>query len=505
MGVLIGLFRLLRWLTICTLWFLKWTGLFSFWLARRILRHRRTSHGSARWARLWDLLFGGVWLPSSGLIVAQAFGRFIRHRGEGAVLAYAPMGSGKGVGLVVPNLLDYPGAVICTDPKGENLAITGRWRGTIGPVYRLDTQNPETSHCLNPFDMIRVGTHHEADDIAALADLLVTPEAADSHWDTSSRQLITMLVGYVISTKPQSLWTLSYVRHLIALGGEEFQCEVEQMATCGNSMVEEEARVTLAGLQHDETRLVVKNTAKALQFWSRDRIGGRLTSQSDFSLLDMHTTPMTVYIVVPEDKLKIYQPFLRLMMGCALAAAVRGKEFSMPTHKPLLLVDEFPALGRLEALEAGIGYLRAYARVMLILQDLGQLRRIYGHDSAVSFIAASGCQVAFNINDNDTAQLVAAAIGNTTVLSRSSGASQPFGALLQQNFQAGYAESGRPLQDISEVRRLPRRRCLVFMPGAVQFPIYARKVRYYKVWRWRGRWDSWRRKPDRLEPARLAA
>jgi type IV secretion system protein VirD4 len=456
------------------------------------LRRRPVSHGSARWATLFELIRGGVWARSAGLIVAAAHGAFIRYRGEGAVLAYAPMGSGKGVGLVIPNLLDYRGAVICTDPKGENLAVTGRWRSTMGPVYRLDTQHPDGSHCFNPFDMVRVGTHHEADDIAALADLLVTPESLESHWDTSARQLICMLIGYIIKAKPPALWTLSTVRHLVALGGEAFEYELEQMAICGNSLVEEEARVTLAGIQHDETRSVIKNTAKALQFWSRDRIGGKLTSRSDFSFLDMHSTPMTVYVVVPEDKLKIYQPFLRLMMGCALAAAVRGKEFPVPKYKPLLLVDEFAALGRVEALEAGIGYLRAYARVMLILQDLGQLRRIYGHDSAASFVAASGCQVTFNINDNDTAQLVTSAIGNTTVFSRSIGASQPSGTFLHQHFQAGHSESGRPLHDVSEVRRLPHRRCLVFTPTAVRFPIYARKVRYYKVRRWRGRWDGWR-------------
>jgi type IV secretion system protein VirD4 len=426
-----------------------------------------------------------------GLIVGKSWHGFLRHRGEGAVLVFAPMGSGKGVGVVIPNLLDHPGSVICTDPKGENLAVTGRHRATLGPVFRIDAQHPELSHRLNPFDLIRVGSHHAADDIAALADLLVIPESVDGHWDTSARQLLAMMIGYVIHTRPPELWTLATVRQMIAQSASGFAHELELMARCGNVLVEEEARITLAGLDHDETRSVIKNTAKTMQFWSQDRIGGVLTASSDFDLMQMHTGVISVYVVVPEDKLKIYQPFLRLMMGSALAAAVRGKELPRPRHKPLLLVDELAALGRLDALEQGIGYLRAYTRTLLVLQDLGQLRRVYGVDSAQSFLAASGCQVAFNVNDNVTAQELAETIGRTTVLSRSQGTSQSSTELLRHQQQAGRSESGRLLYDPSEIRRMRRTHCLIIMGGAVAYPILARKVRHYRERIWRGRWDTW--------------
>ncbi|MER9414075.1 type IV secretory system conjugative DNA transfer family protein [Mesorhizobium sp. M0589] len=493
MQILVWTFRLISAVMIATFWLTRKLGIGLFWLLRRLLRRRPTSHGSARWAKLGDLLRGGVWARRTGLIVGKAYGGLLRHRGEGAVLVYAPMGSGKGVGLVVPNLLDYQGAVICTDPKGENLAVTGRWRATLGPVHRLDAQNPESAHCFNPFDLIRVGTHHETDDIEALADLLIISESSEGHWDTSARHMICMLIGYIIYAKPRWMWTLSSVRQLIALDTPNLEYELRLMADCGNTIVAEEARVTLAGFNHDETRSVIKNTAKALQFWSQDRIGGVLTSRSDFNFLDMHRMSMTVYVVVPEDKLKIYQPFLRVMMGCALIAAVRGKDYPVPEHKPLLLIDECAALGRLEALESGIGYLRAYARTMLILQDLGQLHRIYGQHAAQSFMAASGCQVAFNINDNDTAQMMANALGNATIMSASQGTSQANDAVLRHQVQAGKSESGRALLDPAEIRRLKSRHCIVLMGSAVAFPIRAVKIRFYKVRRWRGRWDVWRR------------
>lgn len=461
-----------------------------FWITRRTLARRSESHGSARWATLLDLVRIGAWGRRSGLIIAKKWGGFIRHRGDGAALVYAPMGSGKGVGLVVPNLLDYPGAVICTDPKGENVALTGRWRASLGRNWQLNPLCPKKSHHFNPFDLIRIGTHHEADDAALIADLLVMPEATDTHWDTSAKALIAALIRYILHSRPPALRCLSTLRELVAAHGDELARTFEDMAQSPIASVAEEGRVTLAGLGGDEMTSIIKNTAKSLGFWSRDRIGGMLTARSDFDFLDMHREVMTAYIVVPEEKLAVYRPFLRLMMGCALAAAVRGKQFPTPKHKPLLLIDECAALGPLEALATGLGYLRAYARTLLVFQDLGQLRRLYGNHGARTFMAASGCQVAFNVNDNETARELAESIGTTTVLSRSEGASQASTDILRQQLQAGAAESSRYLLDASEVRRLSNDRCLVFLSGCR--PLRARKVRYYNVMRWKTRWDAWR-------------
>jgi type IV secretion system protein VirD4 len=443
------------------------------------------SHGSARWASWLSLVWNGAWGRKSGFIVGKLNGGFIRYRGEGAILAVGTMSSGKGTGCVIPALLDYPGAIVCTDPKGENLAVTGRWRATLGPVYRLDAIRPEHSHRFNPLDLIRVGTHHEADDAAMVADLLVISESREEHWDSSAKQLIAAVIRHVLHTKPKQLQTLAHVRQLVAAESETFSAFLREMASSPTSSVAEEGRITLASLEAEEMTSVIKNAAKALSFWSGDRIGGMLTATSDFDLLDIHRQPLTVYICVPEDKIPVYRPFLRVMMGCALAAAVRGKELPTPPHKPLLLIDECPALGYLEALASGLGYLRAYARTLLVFQDLGQLKRIYGEHGARSFIAASGCQVAFSVNDNDRARELAEGIGMATVLSHSESTSE-----LGTRQQSGRSEAGRFLLDASEVRRLPQSRCLIFMSG--QIPILARKVRHYRISAWRGRWDVWR-------------
>lgn len=476
---------------IATFVILAWGGKWLFRGGRLLLTPRPVSHGSARWSTWSDLTKGDAWGGRTGIIVGKAWGRFVRFKRDGATLVYAPMGKGKGVGIVIPNLLDHPGAVVVTDPKGENFAVTGRYRASIGPLYRLDAITPEDSDRFNPLSMIRAGTMHEADDAAQLADLLVIPESSEGHWDTSARAFIGAVIRHVLATQPPELQTLAMVRELIAADGARLKHLLEGMAASPLPSVAEEARATLASLDTDEAKSVIKNAAKALAFWSKDRIGGRLSAASDFDFMDLHRGTVSVYIMVPDDALSVYAPFLRVMMGCAVAALMRGKHLPQPPHKPMLMIDECAALGRLEALEKGMGLLREYAHTVLVWQDLGQLRATYG-ERARTFMAAAGCQVTFGVSDIETARDLADTVGQTTVLSRSDGLSEGNFDLIRAQLQAGRSESGRYLCDPSEIRRLPADHCLIFLQDQVPAPILARKVRYFEERRWRGRWDRWR-------------
>ncbi|TRL37600.1 type IV secretory system conjugative DNA transfer family protein [Methylosinus sporium] len=484
---LVVLFRLLHWFARVA-W---WAGRWSWKFLRYALKPRSTTFGSAHWASLWQLLAGKALGSSAGLIVGKAFGRLLRFQGEGALLVYAPMGSGKGLGIVVPNLLDHPGSIIVTDPKGENAAVTGRHRETLGPVYRLDATNPCSSHCFNPLSLIRRGSAFEPEDIAMLSDMLVMPETAEAHWDTSAKNTIAMFIGYVLHAMPKSHHTLSMVRELLVEGSETTKRRLQKMAKMPNTTVAEQARALLAGYDTDETRSVLGNAAKALVIWSKDRIAGRLSMASDFDMMDLHRRIITVYIMVPEELLAVYAPFLRVMLGCAVIALLRAKMLPRPEHLPLVLVDECAALGRLDALEKAVGYLRAYARLILILQDLGQLQQIYGENGARTFIAASGAQVAFRVSDTKTARDLADSIGMKTVHPRSAGFSQANTDLIRAQEQAGRSEAGRYLIDPAEVRRLPDHKAIVQL-STVRAPILATKIKYFTERRWKGLWDVWR-------------
>ena len=469
----------------------------AFRLLKKAWAKPTTTHGSARWATLADLIEGDALGGRTGVIVAKAWWRFVRFKRDGATLVYAPMGKGKGVGIVIPNLLDYPGAAIINDPKGENYAVTRRKRAQFGPVYKLNAIDTRDSDLFNPLDMIRVGTDYEGVDAAQLADLLVAPEGEETHWDTAARQLITITLRYVLNEEPPELRTLAHVRELLTLSLESLKELLATMARSPHASVAQEARSMLDALETDEGPSVVRNAAKALVFWASDTVGGRLTMASTFSFMDVHARPASIYIMVPEDMLRVFRPFMRVMMGCALSALIRGKYYARPAHKPLLMIDECAALGRLELLEQGMGLLREYSHTVLIFQDVGQIRKRYGEDGARSIMSASGCQITFGVSDLDTARDIAEGVGRHTVLSRSEGVSEGNMDIVSAQLQRGRSETGRHLIDASEARRMGSRECIVFMQDQVSAPVRAKKVLYYnEKRRWGGQWDTWRAPTD---------
>ena len=431
----------------------------------------------------------------SGLIVGKVGGRLLRDVNvEGSVLVLAPQGAGKGVGPVVCNLLDYGGSVLCTDPKGENCAVTRRYRASLGQVHVLDVGRPEASDAFNPMDSIRWGTANETDDAEGLADLMLMTEAkADSHWRVRAAAWLTGFILHVGHSHDErsARRTLAEVNGLVNLPSRQFAELLSDMEGSPVERVAEAAAQIARGLDSDETRSILSTLVKGTGPWSRDKPLAGMTARSSFAFEDLYRQTVTVYLVVPEEKLAIYGAFLRVMTGLALNGVLRaGRDSAPPVNRPLFLLDEAAALGHLEPLENGMGYIRAYARAMLIFQDLGQLEATYR--KARSMVANAATLVAFGVNDMETAKTLSERIGPTTVTALSEGLSQPAERIGAGTTQAGLAEAARPLIDASEIMRLASNEVLVFMGRNVAPPILAERVAYFRERRFRGRWDRWR-------------
>jgi type IV secretion system protein VirD4 len=205
----------------------------------------------------------------------------------------------------------------------------------------------------------------------------------------------------------------------------------------------------------------------------------------------------TLYITIDEEKLSVYAGFLRVMVGCVINTLTRSKDQARPKHKVLLLLDEAAALGSLEPLERGVGYLRAYCTPLLVFQDMNQLRELYKR--AGSFLANATCKVFFNVADLDAARFVSEMIGQTTSFTHNQGISQSNTDVMRRQRSLGMAETGRWLLDPSEVMRLPGNRSLVlFRSDVLRHPVLASKVNYrsWRHWRWWRQYDSWPTKPS---------
>lgn len=474
---------------------------FTFWLAACSISFFRTLQrwggfgpggalGSARFANEWELFWSGV-RRGNGPIIGRSGRSFLRFNKDGMITVFAPMGAGKGVGIVIPNLLEYRGSVVCTDIKGENRAITHRRRREFGPVRVLDTTDPLVSDHFNPLDMVRVGTIHEKDDAEALAKLMIIPDGKESHWDSKAEGMVTCLILHVVRLDPERR-SLSQLRSLSTLPPESFKELLHEIARDGSRASAELAGSFLAMEGSEEFRSVMSNTEKATRIWSAGSPAGAISSRSTFSLSALVERTKTVYLIVDEEKLAVYAGFLRVMVGCVLNALTRSKNIKRPKQKVLLLLDEAAALGALEPLERGVGYLRAYCTPILIFQDLDQLRALYKR--AGSFLANATCKVFFNVADLDAARFISGMIGQTTSLAHNQGTSQANTDFLRQHHSLGMAETGRWLLDPSEVMRLPGKRSLIlFRSDILRYPVLASKINY-RAWRhirWWGKFDRW--------------
>lgn len=470
-------------------WLLRHSGRF---LIRLFVRDSDT-FGSARWAKRGDMrkLLGG-----RGLIIGKSGKQFLRYNdSEGTAMVFAPSRSGKGVGVVIPNLLDYQGSVVCTDPKGENYAITARYRQKYGDVFCINLAEPEQSSCFNPMDSIRKDTLHEADDARNLALLMMSKDKQEaSHWRDKSVTWLTAFILYVLHARADTpeLCNLTEVRRLTREPAHSFRSTLEAMQGMPQPSIHEIATEILTRGDDDrEASGILSTMEKATGAFSADRPLASIASRSDFRFDDMNSAIKSVYIVIPEESLEQYLPYMRLVTGLAISALIReSKTQTRQEFPPLLMLDEIASLGYLDTLEKGIGYIREYARAFLVFQDISQLRDIY--PKADSIIANTGCQIYFGVNEVATAELMAKRIGHTTIKSRSEGLSQANDAILQHQQSAGKSEASRWLIDPAEITRMARDECIIFISNLCTYPIKAKKLKYFSERYFKGKFDKWR-------------
>jgi type IV secretion system protein VirD4 len=492
--IIIGILQVWFWLLKMAYYVSRYVFTWLVVLIKKLADMRSTTHGSARWAKVGEFREA---LKGQGLIIGKIDRKLLRYTDpEGLILLVASTSSGKGVGFVIPNLLDYQGSVLCLDPKGENYAITKRQRADFGKVYCINIEKPERSSHFNPLDTVRVGTLHEVEDAERIADLLLVPDnKSESHWRDKSRAVLVAFILYVLHKHKgkREMCHMTQVRAVSELEKEPLLGVLKEMAEMPQPSIHQPARRLGEGVAGDNKEIlsILSNMEKGTRPFAADRVISQISRRSDFSFNDMNAATKTVYIIIPEGEAgEKYAPYMRLLTGLAIEGIAReGKQAPPAENRPLLMLDELATLGYLEPLEKGVGYLRAYARAVLVFQDLKQIREIY--PKAESIIANSHCQIYFGVNDLQTAEQISRTIGAKTVLSHSEGLSQAHDAIMSHQQQAGKAETRRDLLDPSEVMRLEDH-ILIFWRKMTKYPIKAKVAKYYQLRKFQGQYDKWR-------------
>jgi len=452
----------------------------SVWRAREA--KRTFTYGSARWAEASEIRTAGLFHPD-GVMIGRWHGDYLRHNGPEHVLCFAPTRSGKGVGLVVPTLLTWAGSAIVHDIKGENWTLTAGWRARFGRVLLFDPTNPDSA-AYNPLLEVRRG-EREVRDVQNIADILVDPEGAlerRNHWEKTSHSLLVGTILHVLYAEDDK--TLAGVANFLSDPRRTIEKTLDAMmqtSHLGNGQVHPVVASAARELlnKSDNERSGVLSTAMSFLGLYRDPVVARVTRRCDWRIADLveAKSPTTLYLVVPPADINRTKPLVRLMLNQIGRRLTEQLNPDHNHHRLLLMLDEFPALGRLDFFESALAFMAGYGlKSMLIAQSLNQIEKAYGQNNSI--LDNCHVRVSFATNDERTAKRVSDALGIATEMRAMKNYAGHRLSPWLGHLMVSRQETARPLLTAGEVMQLPPDDELVLVSGCP--PIRAKKVRYYQ-------------------------
>src|SRR6266567_265312 len=355
----------------------------SVWRAREA--KTAATYGSARWATLREIRAAGLTAPD-GVVLGKFERSYLRHDGPEHVLCFAPTRSGKGVGLVVPTLLTWPGSCIVHDIKGENWNLTSGFRGRHGQVLLFDPTNA-SSAAFNPLLEVR-----------------------RSQWEKTSHSLLVGAILHMLYAEADK--TLAGVANFLSDPKRPIEVTLRAMMTtphlggAGPHPVIASAARELLNKSENE-RSGVLSTAMSFLGLYRDPVVAKVTLRSDWRIRDLVEAerPTTLYLVVPPSDISRTKPLVRLILNQIGRRLTEELDSKRRRHRLLLMLDEFPALGRLDFFESALAFMAGYGlKSFLIAQSLNQIEKAYGQNNSI--LDNCHVRVSFATNDERTAKRV---------------------------------------------------------------------------------------------------
>jgi len=463
----------------------------SLWRARQT-KHV-TTYGSAKWASDKDIRNSGL-LNDRGVFLGKTLTSYLRHDGPEHVLAFAPTRTGKGVGLVVPTLLTWTGSAVIHDIKGENWQLTAGWRSQFSHCLLFNPTDLGSAK-YNPLLEVRKGSH-EVRDVQNIADILVDPEGAlekRNHWEKTGHSLLAGAILHVLYAEEEK--TLAHVATFLANPKRTIEATLRIMLTTNHLGTQKEPRVhpevasiarEMLNKSENELSGVVSTAMSFLEIY-RDPIIAEATSRCDWRIDDLKHAkrPVSLYLVVPPSDISRTKPLIRLILnqiGRRLTEKLpdqhsMASDDGAPDHQLLMMLDEFPALGRLDFFETAMAFMAGYGiRAYLIAQSLNQIEKAYGPNNSI--LDNAHVRVAFATNDDRTAKRISDTLGTSTELRAQKNYAGHRLAPWLAHVMVSRQETARPLLTPGEVMQLPNDEALVLLAGTP--PIRARKLRYFE-------------------------
>lgn len=407
---------------------------------------------------------------------------------EHHTLIVARTRTGKGTRVIIPTLLRYSGSMVVIDPKGENAAVTARPRlfakatdkvhiinpwGELAAAYREAGLPQDT---FNPLDVLDRGDPNAVAIAQALAGAVcpTSPGDKDRYWQGSAANVFAAVLLW-ITDQPGETKTLARAREIISLSRKDFTDNflVPMASSTAFGGAIREMVSPYLDLAQETYSGIMANLSENTKFLSDPQIKAA-TAASTFSLPDLLRERRTVYLVIPPDRIDTQRTWLRLMLTAVSHTYRRVPQQNRGRHRCLVLIDEFPALGKIEDMPRDLATLAGYGLdFALVVQGIDQLRDLYGK-AAGTILSNCAYKWFCNINDLESAKYLSEVLGKKTV--RTVGRSEREG---EDGESVSYGETGRPLLTPDEILNLGREVAIVTHPGGD--PHYLRPIDYWNL------------------------
>lgn len=433
---------------------------------------QKNLHGSARWASFKDIESASL-ASKEGVVVGGYKKNFftplkkLYHDGPEHILCFAPTGSGKGVGLVLPTLLSWKHSALVLDIKGENFEKTAGYRASIGQkILKFDPSAEFGSISFNPLAEIRLGSSYEIQDTQNIAAILLDSDGKGinlDHWRQNAFGWLTAGILYTIykvlekENRRASLYDVSCV-----MSGTDLEELLDAMLGF-NPIFEDKIRTDVKTTiytsavsikaKHDGERSGVHSTAITPLILYQDPIVAKNTRASDFKIIDLinKEKPVSLFIVLPPSQIDRLKSLFRITMDIILKKLTD----KLPTEESgrlLLMLDEFTSIGKLEIFETSLAYMRGYGlKAYIIVQDLTQLQKAYSREESI--ISNCHIRIAYAPNKIETAKVLSDMSGKTTIIQQKSSSSKSEIGITS-NISDSITETARPLLTPDECMQL---------------------------------------------------
>ncbi|WP_369937747.1 type IV secretory system conjugative DNA transfer family protein [Xanthomonas tesorieronis] len=476
---------------------IKWAGYLGFGLPGLLCLltlvlmfkpRKQALHGDARFAGAADLAKHGLFKQSgNGIVVGKFRGKLVRLSGQQFVILAAPTRSGKGVGVVIPNLLEYQESVVVLDIKQENFDLTSGWRASQGQEVFLFNPFAEDrrTHRWNPLSYVSDDPAFRVSDLMSIAAMLY-PDGSDDQkfWVSQARNAFMAFALYLFENWddernigfPGGLGTptLGAIYRLSSGDGSDLKKYLKSLSE--RRFLSSNARSAFSNMlsQAEETFASILGTLKEpLNAWINPVLDAA-TSDNDFLLTDLRKKKMTIYIGIQPNKLAESRLIINLFFSQIINLNTKELPKSNPAlkYQCLLLMDEFTAIGKVDIIASAVSYMAGYnVRLLPIIQSMAQLDATYGKDVSRTIITNHALQILYAPREQQDANDYSEMLGYTTFRKQN--------VTRGKDVTRSVSEERRALMLPQELKAMGNDH-EVFLYEGIPHPVKCDKIKYYK-------------------------